>query len=464
MTALVEGTLNEHENLTQHNLNCGQEWLAVDNFKLGLAFEGYLFFNLVSPVLKQQLAHLDVEIVRKMIEEGDKNSFDLVISETHSFVALNQFAEFYNCPIVMVSPFDTSTHVHYAMGNEVNPTMVAESNVFSYDANSLTFVDRLKVTLMIGGYCVYRYFLDIWFSYTIKSYFPHAKESLTQVEDRIALVLTNTHQALGFVRPETGRIHIGFLDMETPQPLPEGALRSFVENSEKGIILVNFGSVIKTSSFPSKTLEIFFKVFENLQYRVVWKVDDTSCVNNSKNIFLSNWVPQNDLLGHPKIKLFITHGGLNSVQESIDQSVPMLIIPVVGDQVFNARRIEQKDCGFVLLHQDLSEKTLTESIKKALEPKYKKNVEKLREIIYSYPMSSRETIVYWIEHTIKHKGLDYMRYAGRNVTFFRKYYVDMMIYLMVITFIAKKLLRMVAFIRQKQPTENESASQKKKTV
>lgn len=107
------------------------------------------------------------------------------------------------------------------------------------------------------------------------------------------------------------------------------------------------------------------------------------------------------------------------MQEAIDQSVPIVVIPVVGDQVFNARVIDRKQLGVVLLHRDVTENSLTEAINKALESKYKKNVEKLREIVYSYPTSSREMIVWWIEHVIRHY-LDHMKYSGRKISFFRK--------------------------------------------
>lgn len=55
-------------------------------------------------------------------------------------------------------------------------------------------------------------------------------------------------------------------------------------------------------------------------------------------------MPQNDVLGHPKTRLFIGHAGLNGIFESIYHGVPMLCSPFFGDQFDNARAA--KHAGF----------------------------------------------------------------------------------------------------------------------
>ena len=40
-------------------------------------------------------------------------------------------------------------------------------------------------------------------------------------------------------------------------------------------------------------------------------------------------------LGHPNLRLFISHGGLLGTQEAIYHSVPLLGLPVVNDQLRN---------------------------------------------------------------------------------------------------------------------------------
>ena len=55
-------------------------------------------------------------------------------------------------------------------------------------------------------------------------------------------------------------------------------------------------------------------------------------------------MPQNDLLGHPKTRLFIGHAGLNGMFESIYHGVPMILSPFFGDQFDNARTA--REAGF----------------------------------------------------------------------------------------------------------------------
>jgi MGT family glycosyltransferase len=50
----------------------------------------------------------------------------------------------------------------------------------------------------------------------------------------------------------------------------------------------------------------------------------------------------------PQVDLFITHGGLNSVMESLSFGVPMIVIPSIKEQVLTAERVGALGCGLVL--------------------------------------------------------------------------------------------------------------------
>lgn len=62
------------------------------------------------------------------------------------------------------------------------------------------------------------------------------------------------------------------------------------------------------------------------------------------NIYGQQTMPQIDILsGHAQ--LFITHGGNNSVIESMYYGVPMIISPMFSDQYDNAQRVTEKGYG-----------------------------------------------------------------------------------------------------------------------
>ena len=53
-------------------------------------------------------------------------------------------------------------------------------------------------------------------------------------------------------------------------------------------------------------------------------------------------------VAHPNIRLFITHGGLLSTQETMQRGVPLLGIPIFGDQSLNMNRAAAAGCGLVI--------------------------------------------------------------------------------------------------------------------
>ena len=48
------------------------------------------------------------------------------------------------------------------------------------------------------------------------------------------------------------------------------------------------------------------------------------------------WAPQNDILGHPAVKVFLTQAGVNSLHEAAYHAVPVVTLPMFGDQLNNA--------------------------------------------------------------------------------------------------------------------------------
>jgi len=148
-------------------------------------------------------------------------------------------------------------------------------------------------------------------------------------------------------------------------------------SGDAGFIIVSFGSILRGSNMPKETRKIFINTFKRLKQRVIWKWEgnsqhqkrgniSTALSDVPENVLLLPWLPQQDLLGHPKARLFITHGGIFSNQEAVYHGVPLIAIPIFADQPINARKIHDDGYGIHLDWDQLTEHSLYEAIQQVL--------------------------------------------------------------------------------------------------
>jgi UDP:flavonoid glycosyltransferase YjiC (YdhE family) len=68
-------------------------------------------------------------------------------------------------------------------------------------------------------------------------------------------------------------------------------------------------------------------------YNFLWKFEsDELPMEKPDNVMLIKFLKQNDVLAHSGIKLFISHCGLMSTQESLWHGKPLIGVPLYGDQ------------------------------------------------------------------------------------------------------------------------------------
>lgn len=403
------------------------------------------FPNAILPVfykiMDQQLSH---PAVKRLIDKKDSRKFDVLIVEMIYFTPMLLFGELYDCPVIGISSLDASSTIYSMYGNDINP-VVHPDFILPYIHNQLTFTERWKsLKYQLNIFNIYRNAMRIHTQ--ALQHFPISEFDLKKfVEKRLHLLFVNTNPILGNIRPLLpNTIQLGFMHIEPPKPLQNGALKSFMDNSKNGVIYMSLGSNIKSNELNADIITIFVDVFSKLDYDIVWKFESKDLPHKPDNVMISKWLPQSDVLAHPAVKLFITQGGQQSIEEAIDRTIPMLVIPFLIDQNLNAKKIVEKGIGCQMELHSLSEDKLSETINEMLSPRYKQNIEKLKDLIFDQPMTSREKAVWWTEYVIRHNGADHLKYPGRFVPFYQKYCLDFIgIGVVSITFMLKMVFILI---------------------
>ena len=92
---------------------------------------------------------------------------------------------------------------------------------------------------------------------------------------------------------------------------------------------------------------------------IIWKWDSENLTGMPENVLVKKWLPQNDILAHPNLRVFVTHGGLLSTQEALFHGVPLVGFPLANDQQANMMRAEENGFAIRLDLQTMTRQLLT---------------------------------------------------------------------------------------------------------
>ena len=128
-----------------------------------------------------------------------------------------------------------------------------------------------------------------------------------------------------------------------PPPAPSScSVRIPYGKMEHPIVYISLGSIISDRGFCRQCIS----AFGNKRFSVILntgKVDPSSLGSIPSNIFAYPFVPQVEVLSHADV--FLTHCGMNSINEALYAGVPMVTMPFLNDQITNARRVCEMGLG-----------------------------------------------------------------------------------------------------------------------
>ncbi|XP_022209988.2 UDP-glucosyltransferase 2 [Drosophila obscura] len=403
---------------------------------------------------------LEDAAVRDLLASGE-GTFDLVIMETVQNEALFGLAQHFGALTIGISSYGTDRHIDELMGN-ISP-LSYNPMLLSSRTEQMNYAERLWNVWEAAVVWLHKRLIHLPSQRQLYGqYFPQAQLSLEQVMDSFALMLLGQHFSLSYARAylpdmiEVGGLHLQ--QQRQVQPLPAD-IAAFVEQSPNGVIYFSMGSNIKSADLPPTTRKVLLDTLASLPQRVLWKFEDDQLEDKPENVFIGKWFPQPDILAHPNVKLFITHGGLLSTIESIYFGKPVLGLPVFYDQHLNVQRAKQAGYG---LAADLWRSNSTELqslIRELLDnPTYTEAAQIKSKLYRDQKETPLERAIWWTEYVLRHQGATHLRCASRQLNFMQLHGLDTwavigavaVLSLLVVVFALKLLIEALCYVITKR--------------
>ena len=227
-----------------------------------------------------------------------------------------------------------------------------------------------------------------------------------------------------FPRPSMPNlVYIGGFQCRPAKPLP-GDLEAFVQSSgQHGVIVMSLGTLI--SALPREITEVIASAFARLPQKVIWRFAGAKPRSLGNNTLLLKWLPQNDLLGHPKTRAFVAHGGTNGLYEALYHGVPVLGVPLLFDQTDNLVRLQARGAARMLDMATLTTEMFLEAVKDVLvNPTYRINMQKLSSLHRDRPSHPLDRAIFWIEYVLRNKGAPHLRSEASSLPWYSYYTLD----------------------------------------
>ncbi|XP_045644982.1 UDP-glucuronosyltransferase 2A3-like isoform X1 [Ursus americanus] len=294
----------------------------------------------------------------------------------------------------------------------------------------MTFLQRVKNVMffIFSNFWIQQLDTQVW-----NQFYSEAlgrPTTLCEIMGKAEIWLIRTYWDFEFPRPYLPNFEfVGGLHCKPAKPLPK-EMEEFVQSSgEDGVVVFSLGSMVK--NLTDEKANLIASALAQVPQKVLWRYKGKKPATLGANTRLYDWIPQNDLLGHPKTKAFITHGGTNGIYEAIYHGVPMVGVPMFADQPDNIAHMKAKGAAVEVNINTMTSEDLLTALRTVInEPSYKENATRLSRIHHDQPVKPLDRAVFWIEFVMRHKGAKHLRPAAHNLTWFQYHSLDVIGFLL----------------------------------
>ncbi|XP_017070038.2 UDP-glycosyltransferase UGT5 [Drosophila eugracilis] len=364
---------------------------------------------------------LDQPNWKRFLNTVPNNPYDLLLLGYHFNDHLLGVAAHFNCPVAIVSTQQPTGFVNSLMGNPEERWYVPQP----YDSHQ-----RSGISAWIFG--IWEKLMEVIARRVLariySTHFPEPRYPSFETMRRSVILALNNHHMIseGPIAPlMPNMVDIGGIVLEQKS----SDVRLETSASNRSHIIFSLGTRFTWRKSSQELLQTFTRAFAKFpDYDIYWTYDGPNRSAISKDyphLKVAKWWPQCQLLASGKARLLITHGGKGSISEALYYGVPLLGLPLIGDQRANLQKMKSKSWGLTLSTLNLTHIELTHAIHRILShPSYAEAISKASLIYRDRPMKSSDLASYWIEYIIRHKGARNLYNPARHLNVIETYSID----------------------------------------
>ncbi|XP_062398811.1 UDP-glucuronosyltransferase 2C1-like [Sardina pilchardus] len=361
-----------------------------------------------------------------LMEKLKQDKYDLLFADP-IYPCSELLAEILDIPFVYSLRFSVADSMERLCGQLPAPPSYVPGTMVKL-TDQMSFTERLiNVAFYLAQDAIY---YSVWRKYD--EYYSEIlgkPTSFCELMGKADLWLMRTYWDFNYPHPILPNFkYVGGIHCKPAKPLPKD-MEEFVQSSGgNGIVVFTLGSMI--ANLTKEKSNIIASALGQIPQKVLWRYKGERPETLAPNTRLNEWIPQNDLLGHPKTRAFVTHGGTNGLYEAIYHGVPMVGIPLFGDQPDNMVHMKAKGAAVIMDYNTMQTKDLVDGLKSVInDPSYKASAMNLSKIHHDRPESPRDEAVFWIEHVMRNKGAKHLRVEAHNLTWYQYHSLDVFAFL-----------------------------------